>query len=272
LLVFAQKPAPVQVSYLGYADTTGLESIDYRFTDVHADPPESSGQFYTEELVYLAPTFLNYRPPADCPEVSPLPARQAAITFGSLNHLPKINPKTIEIWSQILRQTPSSRLIIKSLSGLEFLPTRQRILDLFAQRGIDSSRILLRPGNPRPHEHLKTYHEIDIALDTFPYNGTTTTCESLWMGVPVVTLAGRRHAGRVGVSLLTNAGLADLIARDPSHYIELATQLAGDRPRLGELRENLRDRLTRSALTDGPKFARSVEAVYRVMWRRWLRA
>jgi predicted O-linked N-acetylglucosamine transferase (SPINDLY family) len=272
LLAFARKPAPIQITYLGYPDTTGMPQIDYRFTDAHADPPGNTGQLYTEKLFYLDPTFLCYRPSADSPAVSPLPALQNNLTFGSLNHLPKLNPHVIETWAQILHRIPQSRLLIKSVNGLQFPPTHQRLMDLFTSHDINPSRIILRPGTPSPVDHLKTYHEIDIALDTFPYGGTTTTCEALWMGVPVIILAGQRHTGRVGVSLLSNAGLPDLIARDPQHYIDLAVQLAADLPRLQQLRAGLRPRMTRSPLLDARQFAQNVEAAYDQMWRQWLKS
>jgi predicted O-linked N-acetylglucosamine transferase (SPINDLY family) len=271
LLVFAKKPAPIQVTYLGYPDTTGLEAMDYRFTDSFADPPGNTDQFHTEELVRLPRTFLCYRPPPEFPQVSPLPAAETGnITFGSLNHLAKINPSVIELWSRVLRSVPGSRILIKCLRGLEYAPTQHRLLELFARQGIDDRRVLLRAGVPAPLDHIKTYHEIDIALDTFPYNGTTTTCESLWMGVPVVTLAGKRHAGRVGVSLLSNAGLHEWIAQDADHYVRIAREMSGQPHRLAAARAQMRQKLNRSPILDAAEFARNIESVYRNLWRRWL--
>jgi len=270
LRVFARKPAPIQITYLGYPDTTGLQTMDYRLTDAYADPPGQTEKFHTEQLWRLPRTFLCYCPPPDAPPVGPLPASASGrVTFGSFNALAKITAPIVDAWSQILRQVPSSRMIIKSHSGLADHGPRQSLLDLFAAGGITPDRLELLAKTPTMDAHLKLYQQIDIALDTYPYHGTATTCQALWMGVPVVTLAGAIHAGRVGVSILSNASLPQLIADTPQKYVQIAVDLAKDLPALAQLRSSLRQRLSASPLMDGAQFARDVEAAYRQMWRTW---
>ena len=267
LLVFARRPAPVQVSYLGYPDTTGLSAIDYRLTDAYADPPGTTEQFHTEQLRRLPRTFLCFNPLPKAPPVSDLPAlSRGSLTFGSFNILPKINERVIELWSQILQEVPTARLLIKS-RALSNDGCRRRVLDLFASHGISPDHLDLRSWAATQEDHLRTYHEVDIALDTFPYNGTTTTCEAMWMGVPIVTLAGTSHMARVGVSLLSNVGLPDLVAGSPQDYVRIATDLASDLPRLSELRKGLRERMAGSPLMDAAGFARDIDAEYLQMWR-----
>ncbi len=268
LPVFALKPAPVQVTYLGYPNTTGLPTMDYRLTDALADPPGQEA-FYSEKLIRLPQGFLCYTPPTESPEVGPLPASQTGhVTFGSFNMLPKINPSVVETWSRILKATPRSRLILKNKSFRDEA-VRERYLAFFQKHGIAADRLELIGWLPRIADHLDLYHRIDIALDTFPYNGTTTTCEALWMGAPVITLAGDRHAGRVGVSLLTQIGLTDLIADTPEDYVNRAVQLAENPERVADLRSGLRERMVNSVLCDGKTFAQNLETAYREMWKRW---
>jgi predicted O-linked N-acetylglucosamine transferase (SPINDLY family) len=269
MLTFARKPAPIQVTYLGYPNTTGLAAMDYRLTDAWADPVGMTEKFNTEELVRLPDCFICYRPP----EVSPLPApppsvASGAITFGSFNNLPKYTQTTVELWAEILKKIPSSRLLLKS-QGLSDDFARQNVADRFTACGIGPDRLELVAKVRSLAGHLAVYERIDIALDPTPYNGTTTTCEAMWMGVPVVTLAGRAHAGRVGVSLLNNVGLPDLVARTREEYVQKAVDLAKNQGELVELRRTLRDRLVKSPIMDAPKFARNVEAAYRKMWRKW---
>ncbi|HMD53205.1 MAG TPA: tetratricopeptide repeat protein, partial [Phycisphaerae bacterium] len=269
LLVFARRPAPLQVAYLGYPDSTGLTGMDYRFTDAYADPPGQTETFCSEELVRLKNTFLCYRPLDDAPAVGPLPAiENRNISFGCFNVLPKINNKTVECWSQILLRTPGSRMLLKNPS-LSDVGARQHVLDMFAASGVNSDRLDLVGNIPSFVEHLKRYNSVDLALDTFPYNGATTTCEALWMGVPVIALAGQMHMSRVGVSLLSNLGLHEWIAQTPQEYVDIAVQSAGDLPRLAELRRTLRSRMQASPLMDAISLARNVEAAYRDMWRKW---
>ena len=269
LRVFSAKPAPVQITWLGYPNTTGLKAMDYRFTDCWADPPGTSEALHTEELVRLPHGFLCYLPPPDAPAVSPPPMlARGKVTFGSYNNLPKIVPEVVALWSTLLHACPDANLVLKNFS-LSDADIRQNYLEQFAAHGIDAGRLVLRGRHDSVSEHLDSYGEIDIALDTFPYNGTTTTCEALWMGVPVVTIYGTRHAGRVGASLLHQISLPELVASSAEEYVRITTRLASDRSTLAELRASLRQRMSRSALCDAPRFARDVEDTYRVLWRRW---
>jgi protein O-GlcNAc transferase len=268
MTLFARKPAPIQVTYLGYPDITGLSTIDYRFTDAYADPPGEIHSFPGEQLVRLPDTFLCYRPWELAPEPQETPARKTGyITFGSFNALPKFNAPMIALWSEILRQVPGSRLLLKN-AGLAGERARNWVAQLFNENGISSNRIDLRATCPAL-EHHKLYHRMDINLDTYPYHGTTTTCEALWMGLPCVTLAGQAHLSRVGISLLTNIGLSELIAHSPEQYLQIAVTLASDLDRLQTLRSSMRQRMSSSPLMDAPRFSKNVEAAYRAMWQRW---
>ncbi len=264
LELFAHKPAPVQVTYLGYPDTTGLVTIDYRITDAWSDPPGAEAH-YTEKLMRLDGCFLCYRPPDDAPPVVALPAlQQGFVTFGSCNARAKINAEVIRLWSRLLQEVPGSRLLVKNPS-LTCATTRERLHEQFVAQGVARERVELRGLAQATQEHLATYAHIDVALDTFPYNGTTTTCEAMWMGVPVVTLAGEVHVGRVGVSLLHAVRLEHLIARDQEEYLHLAMDLAKDQTRLAGLRAELRQRMATSLLCDTQAFARKIETAYQQM-------
>lgn len=268
LPVFARKPAPMQVTYLGYPNTTGLSTMDYRLTDALADP-EGQEKFYTEKLLRLPGCFLCYQPPADAPAVAPSPCREAGfVTFGSFNNLAKINDRVIELWSEILRAVPTARLMLKNHS-LTDPDTRERYREAFMRRGIARERLELIGHTSSRAEHLALYGRMDIALDTFPYNGTTTTCEALWMGVPVITLSGKHHAGRVGLSLLTALKLEELVAHRPAEYVACASTLANVRRKLTHMRMTLRERMRTSSLCDMQGFARKVEKMYREIWRSW---
>ncbi len=268
LLVFARKPAPVQATWCGYPATTGLAAIDYRITDALADPPGETDHLHTERLVRLPGAFLCYGPPADAPAVSNLPARASGhITFGCFNFLAKVTPRIVEAWSALLAAVPGARLVLKS-APLVDESTRRLVWERFRAHGTDPGRVELL-GPVTREQHLETYHRIDIALDTFPYHGTTTTFEALWMGVPVVTAAGATHASRVGVSLLENAGLGDWVAPSLEDYVELAAAKARRPDLLADLRAGLRGRLARSPLTDAALFTSRLEEAYRRMWRSW---
>jgi predicted O-linked N-acetylglucosamine transferase (SPINDLY family) len=268
LLVFARRPAPVQATWLGYPNTTGLAAIDFRVTDAVSDPPGQTEAWHTEALVRLDGPFSCYAPPAESPTVSPLPALAAGhVTFGCLNNLAKVTPPTVALWAQLLGAVAGSRLLLKS-AGLADAETAARLRAEFAGQGIDPARLDLRGAGQSVARHLAVYHEVDVALDPFPYNGTTTTCEALWMGVPVVTLAGDAHVSRVGASLLTHLDMPECIAEDPAAYVERARGLAGDLARLAALRAALRDRLRASPLCDGPGFTRKLEDAFRAMWRK----
>ncbi len=268
LRVFARRPAPVQITYLGYPDTTGLETIDYRLTDALADPPPA-GQRYAERLLRLDRCFLCYRPPPEAPPVTTPPAlATGAITFGSFNHLAKINDAVLDLWVEVLRAVPGSRLLLKNHS-LTDAAVRECVRNGLSARGIDPRRVDLRGHLPALQDHLAAYGNLDVALDTFPYNGTTTTCEALWMGVPVVSLAGTRHSARVGLSLLAAIGHSEWATEDPASYVHAAVALAADLPALARTRAALRDGLAGSPLWDAAALAREVEAAYRTAWQRW---
>jgi len=269
LLVFARKPAPVQVSWIGYPATTGLSAMDYKIVDNYTDPPGMTEHLYTEKLIRMPESFLCYLPAKDSPEVGPLPALTAGhITFGSFNNFPKVTPEMMELWSDILKAVPGSRLVMKAKS-LSDISTREYVTETFKQKGIPAERIELLEWEPSSRGHLEIYNRIDIALDTFPYHGTTTTCEALWMGVPVITLAGATHASRVGVSLLSNAGVPELVAQTPDEYRKKASNLTADADRLMSLRRDLRSMMQQSPLTNVQRFLQSLENTYRDIWKQW---
>jgi protein O-GlcNAc transferase len=265
LPIFAYKPAPVQVSYLGYCSTTGMDAMDYRFSDVYIDPPGSDVSCYSEQTIRLAGTYWCYAPTEPRPDVAPLPALAAgSITFGCLNNFSKVSQATQNLWTQLLQAVPNSRLLVHVPIGNCSERFRQR----FESAGISRDRLELVPRLPW-NEYISIYHRIDIALDPFPYGGGITTLDGMFMGVPVVTLNGQTAVGRGGCSVLSHVGLPDLIAQTPRQYIEIATALAGDLPRLEQIRMTLRDRMRQSALMDIPRFALDMEAAFREIWRRW---
>jgi protein O-GlcNAc transferase len=265
LLVFARKPAPVQVSWLAYPGTTGLSAIDYRLTDPYLDPPELLDAFYSEESLRLPETFWSYDPLTDEPLVNALPATATGVlTFACLNSFCKVNDDCLALWARVLHAVPRSRMLLHAPLD----PARERVSTKLEEQGIAASRVELVHRLPR-QEYLKQYHRIDVALDPLPCNGATTTLDAFWMGVPTLTLLGRTVVGRAGWSLLSNLGLQGLAAETPEQYVALGAQLAGDLPRLQELRGTLRQRMQKSPLMDGRRFARHVEQAYRQMWRRW---
>lgn len=269
MLLFARKPAPVQVSMIGYPATTGISAIDYKIVDCYTDPPGMTEQFYTEKLIRLSESFLCYLPEKDSPKVDNLPALTGGyITFGSFNKFAKVSLKVLSLWIEILKTIPDSHLIMKAKS-LADRSTREYVIDTFKHAGISEERIELLPFKSSARHHLEVYNRIDIGLDTFPYNGTTTTCEAAWMGVPVITLAGNTHASRVGLSLLTNIGLSELVALTPDEYVKIAVDLAKDLNRLKSLRKGLRDMISHSPLTDAKKYTANLEKSYRRMWETW---
>ena len=269
MLLFARNPAPVQVTWIGYPATTGLSAIDYKIVDSYTDPPGVTDQFYTEELIRMPESFLCYLPLIDCPEITNLPALSAGdIRFGSFNNFAKVSSEIAELWILILQSVPNARLLLKANCFLDE-QTRRYTKEMFSVGDIDSERIELLSWEQSTHPHLALYNRIDIALDTFPYHGTTTTCEAMWMGVPVITLAGNTHASRVGVSLLSNVGLPELIATTPEEYVAKAIDLARDLEKLQSLRKCLRDMMSRSPLTDAKKFTHHLEEAYRRMWINW---
>jgi predicted O-linked N-acetylglucosamine transferase (SPINDLY family) len=257
----------VQVTYLAYAGTTGLRTMDYRLTDPYLDPPgqDETIHCYCEQSIHLPESYWCYRPLIETPPVNPLPALDAGhITFGCLNNFSKATAATLAAWCSLLQEMPGSKLVLHAYHGTHC----DRVRDLFAQQGVSPERLTFVDMLPM-EKYFEQYHRIDVALDPFPYGGGTTTCDALWMGVPAVSLAGRTPVGRGGLSILSNIGLADLVATDEKQYVRIALKLANDLPRLSALRATLRERMQDSPLMDAPRFARNVEAAYREMWRRW---
>jgi protein O-GlcNAc transferase len=269
ILLFARKPAPIQASWLGYPFTIGLSTIDYKLVDSYTDPAGMTERFYAEKLIRLPESFLCYLPENENIEVGNLPALTTGhITFGSFNNFAKVSPEVIVTWLKILKVIPDSHFILKANSFSD-KSTRDYAMDLFIKEGIAAERVELLLWQNSSREHLEAYNSVDIGLDTFPYNGTTTTCEALWMGVPVITLAGNTHASRVGVSLLSNIGLTELIANTDEEYVKIAVSLAKDLKRLQSLRKRLRQTMAQSPLTDAKRFTANLEMCYRAMWDNW---
>ena len=265
------RPAPVQITAVGYPGTTGVRQIDYRVVDSltdPAEPPYESERWCVEKLLRLDPCFLCYTPPAGgagAPSVRTGRAAEA-IVFGSFNGLPKLDDRALRLWAAVLREVPGSRFVYKNLS-LRDPMVRERVLERFVAAGVDAARVELLPPTESSGSHLEAYQRLDIALDTFPYHGTTTTCDALFMGVPVVTLAGRMHVSRVGVSLLTNAGLPELVARSDEEFVSIAAGLARDVDRLARVRAGLRERFVASPVCDSEAYSRRVREALRGVWR-----
>jgi protein O-GlcNAc transferase len=269
LRTFARRAAPVQVNYLGYPNTTGMTTMDYRLTDAVVDPPELSDAFHSEKLSRVEPPFICYLPSDDAPEVTELPAlKRGSMTFCSFNAISKFNSNAIEVWARVLTALPDSRMLIKA-AGLQEIQTQKRVIEDFERFGVASSRLELLPRAPSHKSHMGTYGECDLALDTFPYNGTTTTCEAFWMGVPVITTHGPTHASRVSMTLLKSIGLDEFVADDADQFVEIAVRLSKDLPRLAEIRRTMRERMMKSTLMDAKRKAASIEAAYRSMWKHW---
>jgi len=269
LPMLARRPAPVQVTWLGYPNGTGMTSVDYRIVDPVSDPVGPTDAHAVETLIRLPAPFLCFRPPPSAPPVVPLPAgATGTVTFGSFNKLSKITDGTIALWAEVLRRVPDARLLLKD-RPLSDPGTAAAMKARFAAAGIDPARLDLVGFIRDAAGHLAAYNRIDIALDPHPYNGTITTCDTLWMGAPLVTLAGSRHAARVGASLMTAIGLPELVAPTPDRYAAIAAGLAGDLTRLMQLRMGMRERVRASALCDEKRFMRNLETAYRMIWRRW---
>ena len=268
LLVFAERPAPVQVTWLGYLNTTGMTAIDYRLTDKIVDPEGIADTLHSETLVRLPNTFLCFTPLDNNPKVNKAPALiNNYVTFGSFNTLPKINPEVVETWARILHLVPKSRLLFKNRSFIDE-KTREHYQNMFNEHGIKNERIELCSWIESKSGHLRVYDEIDIGLDPFPYSGTTTTCEALWMGIPVIALRGNRHSSRVSASMLTQVNHKELIAETIDDYIEKAVALANDIDQISALRSALRNQMKMSPLCDAKGFTKDIEAAYRKMWRQ----
>jgi protein O-GlcNAc transferase len=242
-----------------------MTTTDYRITDPYLDPPGLLDRYYSERSIRLPDTFWCYDPLTSEPPVNSLPAiDRGHITFGSFNNFCKVNDAVVRLWARVLRATDCSRLMMLAPEG----SPRKRVLNLLEYDGVASDRITFVTTRPR-QQYLELYREVDIVLDTCPYNGHTTSLDSFWMGVPVVTIVCHTVVGRAGLSLLSNLGLPDLIAHSAEEYVHIAANLASDVARLGHLRARLRERMLRSPLMDAPRFARNIEAAYQVMWETW---
>ena len=264
--VLAQQPAPVQATWLGYPSTTGLTRIHYRISDRHADPEGDADRAHTETLVRLPNSQWCYRPfIADIPVADPPAAKNGFVTFGSFNHVSKISPGIRKVWARILEGLPESRLV---LAGIPPGPVSERLLADLGGAAASAARISILPHAPLD-EYLRSIGGVDIALDTTPYSGGTTTCDALWMGVPVVTLRGARSISRSATSILSTAGLAEWIAQTPDEYVRLAVGFAGDRTLVRKLRASLRQSMRQSPIMDEATFVRDLESAYRTIWRAW---
>jgi predicted O-linked N-acetylglucosamine transferase (SPINDLY family) len=267
--VFARKPAPVQVAWLGYPNTTGLRALDYRFTDAVADPVGAADQYHSEELIRLDGGIWCYAGGPNAPV--PVGKDDGVITFGSFNHMSKLTPKVIALWARILKDVPNSRLLLKHLQ-LGNAVTRDTVVKQFGANGIGADRLDLHAKLPKYEDHLALYGQVDIGLDPFPFNGCTTTFEALWMGVPVVALNGDAHVARVGASILTHLGHAELLAQSENEYVSIASGLAGDAERRARYRRGLRDTVKASPLGDDVAFAAKIEDAYQRMWAKFARS
>jgi predicted O-linked N-acetylglucosamine transferase (SPINDLY family) len=267
LQVFARKPAPIQITWMDYVGTTGLTAMDYILGDLRQIPPGAE-RWYREQVLRMPDDYICYDPPADSPPVGALPAlSNGCIRFGSFNIPLKITPRMIEVWTRILHRVPGARLVLKN-RGLDDPSTSDRYRRAFAEHGVRGERLELLGWSP-PNDVLACYERIDIGLDTFPYNGGLTTCEAIWMGVPVITCPGETFASRHGLAHLSAAGLHETIAGTLDDYVERAVTLASDLPRLADLRAKLRDRVAASPLCDGSRFATHFMEILRDAWRRW---
>ncbi len=264
LLLFARRPAPIQIAWLAYPGTTGIGSMDYRFTDPRLDPRGLEDQ-YSEKSIQLADSFWCYDPLTDQPQVNLLPALECGyVTFGCLNNPCKLTDATLRLWGRVLHALPDSRLRLLAQPGRH----RQRLLQRLASHGIVADRVSFSAYQIRA-DYLRSYNEVDIGLDTFPYNGHTTSLDSLWMGVPTITRVGETGVGRGGLSQLFQLDLLELSAETDAAYVAAAVALAWDLPRLAALRQQLRTRLERSPLMDSGRFARNIEAAYRTVWKTY---
>lgn len=265
LLVFARQPAPVQVSYLGYCGTTGLTTVDYRLTDRYLDPPGTDAPYYSEQSVRLPDTYWCYRPATPTGEPGELPALKTGhVTFGCQNNFCKVTPPALDAWGRLLAAVPQSRLLLHCRVG----PHRDRVLNTLTAHGASPERITLVDLQPTA-QYFEAFQQIDIALDPFPYGGGLTTCEALWMGVPVLTCPGETFASRHALSHLSSARFTETIARNPEHLVDLAAAWAGDLTRLAAVRARLREQVAASPLCDAPRFANDFARLLRQAWHLW---
>lgn len=267
LKMFAKRQAPIQISWIGYFNTTGINAMDYIIMD-HLTLPEGGERYFTEEVLFLPDGRFCYAPPEYAPEVNKLPARsKGCVTFGSFNNMAKMTPEVFTLWSDVLKAVPGSRLILKwrTLSEEE---EKQRVYAAFSSRGIELSRIELRGQTPH-REMLAEYGDIDVALDPFPFSGGLTSCEALWMGVPVITLPGNRPVSRQTFAFLSIMGLTEFVAEAGEQYVEIARGSVSDLDRLAGIRSRLREKMAGSPLCNGGRFARNLESLFRNAWKIW---
>lgn len=270
LTAMACRVAPVQVTFLGYPATTGVTAMDWRLVDSLTDPPGAE-RFCSERLHRLDPCLWCFRAPDDSPPVSALPCDSTGhLTFGSFNAMPKMSPTCLDLWARVLHAVPGSRLIVKN-KPLQDQALRAVLAEKLGARGISPDRVELLGAVPSQGEHMKLYSRIDAALDTYPYHGTTTTCDALWMGVPTLALIGPAHVSRVSLSLLSAVGLSDLAARTPDAFVSTAVAYVSDRDRMRAVRASLRERMRLSALCDGPSYGVRFAEALRAMWHDWCR-
>jgi predicted O-linked N-acetylglucosamine transferase (SPINDLY family) len=268
LPTFARKPAPVQINMIGFPSTTGLTAIDYRVTDSLCDPAGMTDEFNTEKLLRIDPVFWCYQPPHNVPEVGELSAKtDGVVTFTSVNNFTKVTPEVQKLWARILAAVLNSRLILQT-SALSSESTQNKVRKLFAEGGVSADRLEFRPWSDFG-KYVQLLERSDMTLDPFPFNGGTTTCHSLWMGAPVVTLAGDRHASRMGLSMMNCVGLPEFVAKTADEYVEIASLMSRNLPRLAEIRAGMRDRLKASPLLDGAGYTRRLETAYRQVWQQW---
>jgi predicted O-linked N-acetylglucosamine transferase (SPINDLY family) len=266
LLVFARRPAPNLVTYLAYPGTTGMGAMDYRLSDPFLDPPAFNERVYSERTCRLRQSYWCYPQPYEAPEVGPLPADQrGCVTFGYFDSFSRISPGVLDVWGEVMNEVSGSRLMMAAPKG----SCREMVSSRLAEHGVEASRLTF-VERVSGGEYFARYCQVDIALDSFPFAGNAATCDSLWMGVPVVTLAGQGAVGRAGVSVLNNAGLAEFVAESREKYVRIAAGIAGDLKRLREIRRGLREKTLASPLMDARRYTQDVEAAYRKMWANYI--
>lgn len=268
IALFTQKPAPLQIAYLGYPGTTRLSCMDYRLVDTATEPPDYAQQYSSEPLLYLPHSYFCYQPPSlieNLPVTPPPVLHKGFITFGSFNNVAKMSDTTVATWAAILQQVTDARLLLKTKIFSD-AATQTLFQTRFAQHGIAAERLIFKGVVVDKTEHFALYGDIDIALDTYPYNGATTTCEALWMGVPVLSRCGKTHPSRMGLSILSSVGLADLVSQNAEDFIQNAVALAQDPARLSDLRSRIREQMQASPLMQPAPFTRHLEALYQQAW------